>query len=48
MQSIDLTEAYTYGTSKDLLNESEVIKCNNIKKWYKKWLTLMITQKNIK
>ena len=35
MQSIDLTEAYSYGTSKDLLNESEVIK-------YKKMIQEMI------
>ena len=35
MQSIDLMEAYAYGMSKDLLSEKEVIKCNNIIKWYK-------------
>ena len=32
MQSIDSTETYTYGTSKDLVNEKEEIKCNNIMK----------------
>ena len=35
MQSIDLMEAYAYGMSKDLWSEKEVIKCNNIIKWYK-------------
>ena len=33
MHSIDLLE--TYGTSKDLVSEKEVIKCNNIIKRYK-------------
>ena len=33
MQSIDSIE--TYGTSKDLVSEKEVIKCNNIIKPYK-------------
>ena len=40
MQSIDSIE--TYGTSKDLLSNKEKIKCNNIIKRYKKWLTLMM------
>ena len=35
MQSIDLIEAYAYGTSKDLVSEKEKVKCNNMKKWYK-------------
>ena len=38
------------GTSKDLVDEKEEIKCNNIIKRYKKWLTLMLqkkTRKNI-
>ena len=30
MQSIELIEAYAYGTSKDLVSEKEQIKCNNI------------------
>ena len=30
MQSIDLIEAYAYGTSTDLVTEKEVIKCSNI------------------
>ena len=34
MQSTDSIETYAYGTSKDLLNEKEKIKCNNIIKWY--------------
>ena len=35
MQSIDSIETYPYGTSKDLVSEKEVIKCNNIIKRYK-------------
>ena len=45
MQSIDSIETYAYGTSKDLLSGKEEIKCNNIIKRYKKWLTLMMLQK---
>ena len=30
MQAIDSIETYAYGTSKDLVSEKEVIKCNNI------------------
>ena len=30
MQSIDSIQTYAYGTSKDLVNETEEIKCNNI------------------
>ena len=45
MQSIDLIETYICGTSKDLVSEKEEIKCNNITKQYKKWLTLMMLQK---
>ena len=29
MQSIDLIKTYAYGTSKDLVSEKEMIKCNN-------------------
>ena len=29
MQSIDLIKTYAYGTSKHLVSEKEVIKCNN-------------------
>ena len=36
MQSIDFTETYAYGTSKDLVSDKEEIKCNNIIKQYKK------------
>ena len=36
MQSIDLIETYVYGTSKDLEYDIKEIKCNNIKKRYKK------------
>ena len=35
MQSIDLIEIYAYETSKDLVSEKGVIKCNNIIKRYK-------------
>ena len=39
MWSIDLIETYAYGTSKDLVSEKEVTKCNN--KTTQKWLTLI-------
>ena len=39
MQLIDSIERYAYGTNEDLVSEKEEIKCNNIIKWYKKWLT---------
>ena len=42
MQSIDSIETYAYGTSKYLVSDKEEIKCNNIIKRYKKWLTLMM------
>ena len=45
MQSINLIETYTCGTSKDLVSEKEEIKCSNIIKRYKKWLTLIIQKK---
>ena len=48
MQSFDLIKTYTYGTGKDLVSEKEEIKCNNIIKQYKKWLTLMMFQKKTK
>ena len=35
-------EAYAYGTSRDLVNDKEEIKCKNIIKRYKKLLTLMM------
>ena len=35
-------ETYAYGTSKDLVGEQEKIKCNDMIKRYKKWLTLMM------
>ena len=35
MQSINLIETWTYGTSKDLVSEKEEIKCKNIIKRYK-------------
>ena len=42
MQSIDSKETYKYGTIKDLGSEKEEIKCHNIIKRYKKWLTLVM------
>ena len=48
MESTDSIETYTYRTRKDLVNEKEEIKCNNIIKRYKKWLTLMMLQKKHK
>ena len=44
MQSLHLKETNTYGTIKDLVSEKEEIKCNNIIKRYKKWLTLIMLQ----
>ena len=45
MQSIDSIETYAYETTKDLVSEKEKIKCNNIIRLYKKWLTLMVLRK---
>ena len=42
MPSIDSIETHAYGTSKVLVSEKEEIKCSNIIKQYKKWLTLMM------
>ena len=36
MKSIDSIETYAFGMRKDLVSEKEEIKCNNIKKRYKK------------
>ena len=48
MQSIDSIETYAYGMSKDILNKKGEIKCKNIIKRFKKWLTLMMLQKKTK
>ena len=40
MNLIDLIETYAYGTSKDLVNEKEEIKFNNIIKRYDYFLML--------
>ena len=45
MQSINLIETYEDGTSKDLVSKKGQIKCNSMKKQYKKWLTLVMLQK---
>ena len=42
MQSFDSIETCAYETSKNLVIGKEEIKCNNIIKQYKKWLTLMM------
>ena len=34
MQSINFIETYAYGTSKDLVNENEEIKCNYVIRQY--------------
>ena len=47
MQSIESVEIYTFRTSKDLVSESEEIKCNNIIKRYKKWLTFLMSPMKI-
>ena len=47
IQSIDSKETYVYGTRKHLVSKVEEIKCNNIIKWYKKWLWLY-NKKNMK
>ena len=36
VQSIDSIETYAYGTKKDLISETEEIKCNNIIKQFRK------------
>ena len=45
MQLIDLIETNAYGTKKDLVREKDKIRCNNVIKQYKKWLTSMMLQK---
>ena len=45
MQSFNSMGMYAYATSKDAVSEKEEIKCNNLIKWYKKWLTLIMLQK---
>ena len=42
MESIDSIETYVYGMSKDLASEKEEIKCDDIIKQCKKWLTYKI------
>ena len=45
LQSNDSIEKYAYGAIKDLVSEKEEIKCSNIVKRYKIWLTLMMLEK---
>ena len=42
MKPIYSIERYSYGASKYLVSDKEEIKCSNIIKRYKKWLTLMM------
>ena len=42
IKPINAMDAYAYGRSKYLVSDKEEIKCNNIVKPYKKWLTLMM------
>ena len=42
MKPIYSIERYSYGTSKYLVSDKEEIKCSNIIKRYKKWLTLIM------
>ena len=44
IQSIDSIEKCAYRISKDWLWKNEKIKCSNIIKQYKKWLTLIMLQ----
>ena len=44
MQSIDSIETCAYETRRDLVSEKEEIKYSNIRKRYKKWLTLIVLQ----
>ena len=48
MQWIESIETYTYGTSKDLVNDKDKIKRNNIIKRYKKWLVWCYKRRNKK
>ena len=48
MQLIDSIETCVYRTSKDLVSEPEVIKCNDIIKRHKTWLILMMLKKKHK
>ena len=42
IQWIDSIEIFAYGTTKDFASDKGEIKCNNMIKRYKKWLTLMM------
>ena len=45
IQSIDPLERYAYRTNEDIKHRKEEIKCNNIIKHYKKWITMKMLQK---
>ena len=40
MQSIDLSDTYKHGMSKDVICKKEKIRRNSVIKQYKKWSTL--------
>ena len=42
IKPINAMDTYAYGRSKGLVSDKEEIKCNNIVKPYKKWLTLVM------
>ena len=45
IQSIDSIKPNAHGTYIDLVFKKEEIKCNHIKRLYKKWLTMTMLQK---
>ena len=44
IQSKDLIKTYAYATNKEIIQRKEEIKCSNIIKQYKKWLTMTMLQ----
>ena len=48
MRSFDSMETYAYETSKYLVSKTEEIKCSNIIKQNRKWLTLTVLKEIIK
>ena len=45
IQPIDSIKPNAHGTDIDLVFKKEQIKCNHIKRLYKKWLTMTMLQK---
>ena len=48
IKSLDSIATYAFGTSRDLVCEKEVIRCNNIMQQYKFDLIYFVIQENIK